>query len=73
MRRSGDKIGVTVHFISNITLQNKKELLSNKQNKQILWLVVSYTGTHMSARSIWQEDMPMSLLYKQRYQHQLNK
>ena len=47
MRRSGDTTGVTVHFISNITLQTKKEeLLSNEQNKQILWLVVSYTGTH---------------------------
>ena len=35
MRRSGGTISVTVHFISNIALQTKKEeFLSNKHNKE---------------------------------------
>ena len=35
MRRSGGTIGVTVHFISNMALQAKKEeFLSNKHDKQ---------------------------------------
>ena len=35
MRRSGGTIGVTVHFISNMALQIKKEeFLSNKHNKE---------------------------------------
>ena len=46
--RSGGTIGVTVHLISSMALQTKKEaFLSNKHNKQI------YTG---------QEETPTSSL-----------
>ena len=42
MRRSGGTIGVTVHFISSMALQTKKEeFLSNKHNKELLIALLS--------------------------------
>ena len=64
--RSGGTIGVTVHFISSMALQTKKEeFLSNNHNKQRFIAFLSQRLEQQGARSTKQEEKQTSSLCKQ--------